>query len=236
MDKEPLTYEVLEAILDKEEFDVVECHTGKQAVHICISTNPDIILIDLELPDKDGHDVIRTVREWSHAPFIIVSARAADQYVIKGLEIGANDYVIKPFNANVLRARIYASLRRAARQEGGTSELFNGPLRINLVRHEVFLGDELIRLTPKEYSLLRFFMLHCGKMLSHRDILREVWGPAHCDNPQYLRVFIKQLREKLEKNPALPVIITTELGIGYRLEFFGDFPPGKEGGLQSELQ
>jgi two-component system, OmpR family, KDP operon response regulator KdpE len=218
IDSEPLTYKILHLVLDESNFVVVECAAGKRAIQFCASLSPDIMLIDLELPDMDGHAVIRAVREWSSMPFIIVSARSANEDVIKGLELGADDYITKPFNVDVLRARINASLRKSAVRESGESELSNGPLRINLARHEVFLGDDLIGLTKKEYNLLRYFLVNCGKILSHKDILREVWGGAHSEDVQYLRVFVGQLRNKLEKDPTRPVLITTELGVGYRME------------------
>ena len=227
VDKEPLTYKILDIILDKEEFEIVDCQTGKRAVQICISIKPNIILIDLDLPDTEGHNIIKTVHEWSPVPFIIVSARSANEDVIEGLEMGAVDYVIKPFNADVLRARINASLRTYVKHKSGVSELSNGPLRIDLMRHEVFLGEELIHLTPMEYNLLRFFMIHRGKMLGHRKILHEVWGSAHSDSTHYLRVFIKQLRNKIEINPAQTAILTTELGIGYRMEVLNDLKQGE---------
>lgn len=231
VDKDPLTYKILDIILDKSEFEVVECQSGKQAVQLCVSIKPDIMLLSLSLPDMKSEDIIKAVREWSQMPVIIVSSQAANGKVIKGLEMGADDYVIKPFNSDVLRARINASLRKSAVLETGEPELSNGPLRMDLVRHRVFLGDELIALTPKEYNLLRFFISNCGKMLSHREILHEVWGPAHSDNKQYLRVFVGQLRKKIEINPAMSAIITTELGIGYRMEFLQDSPRNEQGEL-----
>lgn len=224
VDKEPQTYKLLNVVLDDQDFDVVECLTGKQAISLCASTKPDIILIDLEMPDIKGEDIIRAIREWTQTPIIILSANKTNDDVINGLNMGADDYVIKPFNTDVLRARINASLRKSAVQETGEPELSNGPLRMDLVKHQVYLDKKLISFTPKEYNLLRFFMVHCGKMLSHREILNQVWGAAHSDDTQYLRVFIGQIREKIEKDPAVPVIITTELGIGYRMEFLPDLP------------
>jgi two-component system, OmpR family, KDP operon response regulator KdpE len=208
----------LNLVLDGQEFDVVECSTGKQAIQLCVSLKPDIVLLDLQMPDMPGQDVIIAIREWSQVPVIIVSSHQTDENVISGLNMGADDYVIKPFNTDVLRARINASLRKSAVAETGEPELTNGPLRIDLVRHQVFLSDTLLPLTPKEYDLLRYFMVHQGKMLNHRDLLREVWGAAHIADTQYLRVFIGQIREKIEEDPRNPRIITTELGIGYRME------------------
>lgn len=224
VDKEPQTFKLLHVVLDDQDFEVVECLTGKQAISLCASTKPDIILIDLEMPDIKGEDIIMAIREWTQTPIIILSANKTNEDVINGLNMGADDYVIKPFNTDVLRARINASLRKSAVQQAGEPELSNGPLRMDLVRHEVYLNDTLIGFTPKEYNLLRFFMTHCGIMLGHREILNKVWGSAHSDDTQYLRVFIGQIREKIEADPAQPVIITTELGIGYRMEFLPDLP------------
>jgi len=232
VDKDLQTYKILDIILDKSDFNVVECPSGRQAIQLCVSLKPDIMLLSLSLPDMKSEDIIAAIREWSEMPVIIVSSHAANEEVIKGLNMGADDYVIKPFNADVLRARINASLRKSAVSESGESELSNGPLRMDLVRHEVFLDDELIAFTPKEYSLLRFFITHCGKMLSHREILHEIWGAAHGDDTQYLRVFIGQIREKIENDPAVPAIITTELGIGYRMEFLQDLSPHRQGEMQ----
>ena len=230
VDKDPQTYRILDLILDNSEFEVIECPTGKRAIELCISSKPDIMLLSLSLPDMKSEDIITAIREWSPVPVIIVSSRTTDDEVIKGLNMGAADFVIKPFNADVLRARINASIRQSAVLGTGVSEISNGPLRMNLARHEVFLGDELLALTPKEYELLRFFITHTGKMLTHREILREVWGPAHNDSTQYLRVFVGQLRKKIEKTNSLPRIISTELGIGYRMEFIQDL--SKQGELE----
>ena len=230
VDSEPLTYKILDIVLDREDFDVVECLSGRQAIQLCVSIKPDIVLLDLDMPDMSGQQIITAIREWSHMPFIIISARKTDDDVIRGLDLGADDYVIKPFNTDVLRARISASLRKTVIQENGEPELRNGNLRMDLVRHAVFLDDKPIPFTPKEYSLLRFFITNCGKMLGHREILNEVWGGAHSEDTQYLRVFIGQIREKIEKDPANPVIITTEPGIGYRMEFIND-APHKQGEL-----
>jgi two-component system KDP operon response regulator KdpE len=187
-----------------------------------VSISPDIILIDFDMPDMKGKEVIRSIREWSQTPVIIVSSSKTNENIIEGLNYGADDYVTKPFNADVLRARINATLRKSIVKDVGEPELSNGPLRIDLVRHEVFLDEKLISFTPKEYSLLRYFIVHCGKMLGHRDILNEVWGAGHSDDTQYLRVFIGQIREKIEDDPTNPTIIKTELGIGYRMEFLPD--------------
>lgn len=219
VDTEPQSYKILNLVLEEQDFTVVECLSGKQALRLCVSIKPDLVLLDLNLPDMDGKDIIQSIREWSQVPIILLSQRMTNADVISGLNMGADDFVQKPFNVDVLRARINASLRKSAIQEVGVPELVNGPLRIDLVRHQVFLKDTLISFTPKEYSLLRYFIIHRGKMLSHKDLLNEVWGKSHSDDTQYLRVFVGQIREKIEVDPASPAIITTELGIGYRMEF-----------------
>lgn len=224
VDHDPQTYKILDIVLNKQDFEVIECLTGAEAIRLCVSISPDIILIDFDMPDMKGKDIIKGIREWSQTPVIIVSSRKADDDIIHGLNYGADDYVIKPFNADVLRARINASLRKSITKEVGEPELKNGPLRIDLVRHEVFLDEKLVSFTPKEYSLLRYFIINSGRMLGHRDILNEVWGAGHSDDTQYLRVFVGQIREKIEIDPSNPVIIKTELGIGYRMELFLDSP------------
>lgn len=218
VDDEPQIQKMLGILLGGEDFKIVESLTGKQAVRMCVSTKPDLILLDLGLPDMDGKEVITAIREWSQVPIIVLSVCSLDEEITAALNIGANDYVTKPFNVEVLLARINAALRSSAVRETGEPELSNGTLRMDLVRHEVFLDDELVAFTPKEYDLLRYFMVNRGKMLTHKEILRAVWGAAHSDDTTYLRVYIGQIREKIEANPTRPTFITTEAGIGYRME------------------
>ena len=155
--------------------------------------------------------------------------RANDEEIVAALDRGADDYVVKPFNVDVLMARINANLRKAAIKEAGEPLLINGPIRMDLVRHEVFIEENKAAFTPKEYELLRYFMVNRGKMLTHKQILKEIWGPAHGEDTQYVRVYIGQLREKLETDPANPRFIMTEPGIGYRMEVLPDSLP--KGGL-----
>jgi two-component system KDP operon response regulator KdpE len=218
VDSDQKMQKMLGVVLDEADFKLIDCLTGKQATRLAVSTKPDMVLLDLNLPDMEGGDVITALREWSEVPIIILSARAHDDDVVKALNMGADDYVIKPFSADVLLARINASLRSSAISETGEPELVNGPLRMDLVRHEVFLDSELLAFTPKEYNLLRYFMINSGKMLSHREILKAVWGDAHAEDTQYLRVFVGQIREKIDKKSPVPSLIITEPGIGYRME------------------
>ncbi len=224
VDNEPQTKKMLEIVFAEQGFTVEGCNKGKQAVSLSITLKPNIVLLDLNLPDMNGTGVITALREWSQVPIIVLTARSTDEDVVQALNLGASDYVTKPFNMNVLQARINATLRASAVQETGEPQLTNGLLRMDLVKHQVFLSDKLISFTPKEYNLLRYFMVNCGKMLTHKQILHEVWGTAHGDNAQYLRVFIGQIREKIEEDPAVPVIITTELGVGYRMEIADIIP------------
>lgn len=218
VDDEPQIRKMLNIYLDASDFHVEESDSGRQAVRLTASIKPDLVLLDLGLPDIDGKEVIASIREWSQVPIIVLSVRAADEEVAAALNLGADDYVSKPFNADVLLARINANLRKAAVRKAGEPELTNGSIRMDLVRHEVFLHGEKIFLTPKEYALLRYFILNRGRMLTHKQILKDVWGPAHGENTQYLRVYVSQLREKLERDPTEPEYIVTEPGIGYRME------------------
>jgi two-component system KDP operon response regulator KdpE len=204
--------------LESAEYKVVECDNGKEGMRLAASINPELILLDLGLPDVNGKTVIASVREWSQVPIIVCSAQNADNEIIQALQAGADDYITKPFNPDVVMARIHANLRKAATAEAGDPEIANGHIRMDLVRHEVFLGDVKTLFTPKEYELLRYFLVHSGKMLTHRDILKAVWGNAHTDDMQYLRVYVRQLREKIEPDMSEPRYIITEPGIGYRME------------------
>ncbi len=220
VDDEPQIKKMLSILLEVENFKMIESLSGKQAIRLCVSTKPDLILLDLGLPDMDGKDVISAIREWSQVPIIVLTVRSDDEEVTAALNLGANDYVTKPFNVDVLLARINAALRSSAVRETGDAELCNGTIRMDLVRHEVFLNDTLTPFTPKEYDLLRHFMVNRGKMLTHKEILKAVWGVAHAEDTAYLRVYIGQIREKIEQNSATPIFIKTEAGIGYRMETF----------------
>jgi len=218
IEDEPPIRKLFNISLEEAGYKVVECASGKEGIRLAASIRPEIILLDLGLPDIDGKEVITSTREWSQIPIIVCSVRNADDEIIQALERGADDYVTKPFNPDVLLARIHANLRKAVTQEAGEPEIVNGHIRMNLVRHEVFLHGQKVVFTPKEYDLLRYFLVHRGKMLTHKQILKDVWGTAHLDDMQYLRVYVSQLREKVEPEPTSPRYIMTEPGIGYRME------------------
>jgi two-component system KDP operon response regulator KdpE len=222
VDDEPQIRKLLRIMLETEDFKPVECENGKQAIRQVPSVKPELVILDLGLPDLDGKEVIKGIREWSQVPIIICSVRNDDEEIAEALNLGADDYVVKPFNPAVLMARINANLRKAATQEAGEPEISNGKIRMDLVRHEVFIDGEKVAFTPKEYKLLRYFVVNRGKMLTHRQILKDVWGPAHGDDMQYLRVYVGQIREKIETNINDPQYIITEPGIGYRMESISD--------------
>lgn len=216
---------LLNIYLEASNFKVAEAENGKSAIRIAVSVKPDLIILDLGLPDIDGKEVITSVRQWAQTPIIVLSVRSDDEEIAAALNLGADDYVTKPFSSEVLLARINANLRKAAVREAGEPEISNGDIRMDLVKHEVYINNEKIGLTPKEYDLLRLFILNRGKMLTHKQILKDVWGPAHADNTQYLRVYVSQLREKIEAgNPEKPYIFT-EPGIGYRMEIRNNEEP-----------
>jgi two-component system KDP operon response regulator KdpE len=218
VDDEPQIRKLLKITLKDEGYKTEECENGAQAVRMSASIKPDLVILDLGLPDMDGKEVIDSLREWSQVPIIVCSVRDADKEVVDALGRGADDYVTKPFNPDILIARIQTNLRKSATQEAGEPDLTNGRIRIDLVRHEVFIDSESTFFTPKEYELLRYFMIHRGKMITHKQLLKDVWGPAHSDDMQYLRVYVSQLREKIEPDLKDPTYVITEPGIGYRME------------------
>jgi len=220
---------VLNISLESMGYKVVESENGREGCRLAASINPELIILDLGLPDIDGKEVITNIRSWSQLPIIVCSVRSGDKEIIEALEVGADDYITKPFNPAVLLARVHANLRKAATAEAGQPELANGHIRMDMVRHEVFLNGVKTTFTPKEYELLRYFIVHAGKMLTHRDILKDVWGSAHTDDMQYLRVYVRQLREKIEPAGSERRYIVTEPGIGYRMEVFeAEQPPLKK--------
>jgi two-component system KDP operon response regulator KdpE len=181
---------------------------------------PDVILLDLGLPDIDGLEVTRRLREWSDVPIIVISAREQEQDKIKALDAGADDYLTKPFGAGELVARIRVAMRHKALREAGQHEsIFTlGNLRVDLARRQVFLNEKEVHLTPIEYKLLTVLIKNAGKVLTHRQLLKEVWGPPYLTETQYLRVYMAQLRHKLEADPARPSFLINEPGVGYRLK------------------
>jgi len=217
IDDEPQIHRFLRAALQADGFEPLRADTGAEGLREIARTAPDAVVLDLGLPDMDGKEVLTKAREFYHEPIIILSARDREMEKIEALDLGANDYVEKPFSVGELLARLRAALRqRSHAAEPPPAVIKTGPLTIDFPRRFVTRGDEAVHLSPKEYDLLAKLALNAGKVMQHRDLLIAVWGPAHVDDTQYLRVFIGQLRQKIENDPAEPQIILTEPGIGYR--------------------
>jgi two-component system, OmpR family, KDP operon response regulator KdpE len=210
---------VLRALLVAEDYRLHEATAGGEGLAQASSRHPDLILLDLGLPDRDGVEIIREIRRWSQIPILILSARDREQDKIEALDAGADDYVSKPFAPGEVLARIRASLRRAAvldKDEPSNTVNF-GDVSVNLGARRVFLAGSEVHLTPNEYKVLQVLIRNAGKVATHRQLLNEVWGPEHLEEAQYLRVFMGQLRRKLEADPAHPRHLITEPGVGYRL-------------------
>ncbi|WHZ28220.1 MAG: DNA-binding response regulator KdpE [Nitrospira sp.] len=218
IEDEPEIRRFLRTTLPAHGFRLHEAVTGKDGLTEAKARNPDLVLLDLGLPDLEGNEVIRQIREWTTTPIIVLSARDGEQAKVAALDLGADDYITKPFGVNELLARVRTALRHAARPgDGGESVFVLGDLKVDLGRRQVFVSEKEAHLTPIEYKLLTTLIRHAGKVLTHRQLLKEVWGPLHMDEGHYLRVYMRQLRNKLERNPAQPRYLVTELGVGYRL-------------------
>lgn len=216
VDDEPQILRFLRPALSAGGYDVITAETAAEARHLTATQAPDAILLDLGLPDRDGKEVIRDIRSWSKVPIIVLSARDREAEKIEALDLGADDYVNKPFGVGELLARIRASLRHAMPEGPTPTTLQCGALKIDTGKHLVQNHGATLHLTPKEFDLLLLLMRSPGKVLTHRHMLNAVWGPAHTEDVQYLRVLVGQLRQKIEQNPAEPALVITEPGIGYR--------------------
>ncbi len=217
VDDEPAILRFLKPALEANGYEMHSVGTVAAALKQIAATAPDAVVLDLGLPDGDGKDVIRRVREWSDVPIIVLSARDREAEKIESLDLGADDFVNKPFGVGELMARLRASFRHRLQNRDETPQLRAGDLEIDIVKHRVLRAGQEVKLTPKEFELLSFLVRHSGKVVTHRQILTAVWGPAHTEDTQYLRVYIGQLRQKLEVNPDNPGILVTEPGIGYRI-------------------
>ena len=207
----------LRASLTSNGYHVVEAETGAEGLAQGAARNPDLVLLDLGLPDQDGLLVTERLREWAKMPIIVLSARGKEEDKIKALDAGADDYLTKPFGIGELLARIRVALRHSARSESGESQFAMGSVKVDLGRRQVTKGDSEVHLTPIEYKLLTTLIKYEGRVITHRQLLKEVWGPGSSEQTQYLRVYMGQLRHKLEDNPSRPQFLTTEPGVGYRL-------------------
>jgi two-component system KDP operon response regulator KdpE len=219
VEDEPQMQKFLRAALANEGYKTLDATTAAEGISLARTHNPDLVLLDLGLPDMDGMEVTKRLRELSSRPIIVISARGQEQDKIGALDVGADDYLTKPFGTGELMARIRVALRHAARAAEARVEpvLEVGELRIDLDKRQVFIGEREVHLTPNEYKLFAYLMKNAGKVLTHRQLLKEVWGAAYASQTHYLRVYMVQLRHKLEADPARPHYLLTEPGVGYRL-------------------
>ncbi|HEV7165036.1 MAG TPA: response regulator [Gammaproteobacteria bacterium] len=204
--------------LESEGMEVHEASTGSQGLTDAGRLKPDLLILDLGLPDMDGVDVVKRLREKSPVPIIVLSARSLETAKIATLDAGADDYLTKPFSVGELLARVRAAVRRAHGLSGGERREFSlGELKVDLVKRRVTNADKEVHLTPIEYRLLEALVRNAGKVMTHQQLLREVWGPEHAEDNHYIRIYMAQLRHKLEEDPARPRFLLTETGVGYRL-------------------
>jgi two-component system KDP operon response regulator KdpE len=219
IEDEPQMRRFLRAALEPHDYRLVDAETAREGLAHATAHSPDVVLLDLGLPDMDGLEVTRRIREWSRMPIIVLSARGRESDKVAALDAGADDYVTKPFAVGELLARMRVALRHALQSDGGPEEpTFEvGDLRVDLAARRVHVADREIHLTPTEYKLLAVLVRHAGRVLTHRQLLKEVWGMNAIQHTHYLRVYMTQLRHKLEPDPARPLYLRTELGVGYRL-------------------
>jgi two-component system KDP operon response regulator KdpE len=224
VDDEPQIRRLLRVSLAAQGYHLIEASTGEQALTRAATEYPDLVILDLGLPDIDGQEVVRRLREWTAVPIIVLSVRDRENDKVQAFDEGADDYVTKPFGMSELMARIRAALRHRIRIETKDPVYRAGDLVVDLARRTVTMAGSDVKLTPKQYDLLRVLVTHAGRVLTHQQLLRQVWGPGYSEETQYLRVYIGQLRQKIEPDLARPRYILTEPGVGYRLRD-ADEPP-----------
>lgn len=215
IDDEPQIRKLLQISLESHDYMVREAASGKEGVQMAANHSPEVILLDIGLPDKSGHEILKELRGWYSKSIIILSVQSSEEDIVRALDNGATDYLTKPFRTGELLARIRAVMRRNQSAENCV-ELRFGKLSVDLVARTVRIGDGIVKLTQTEYNLLALFARNEGRVLTHQYILKEIWGVGHQTETQYLRVFVAQLRKKIEENPNRPQHIVTESGVGYR--------------------
>jgi two-component system KDP operon response regulator KdpE len=220
IEDEPQMLRFLRASLGAHSYRLLESRTAEDGIAQAAARSPDLVLLDLGLPDMDGLDVTTRLREWTRTPIVVLSARGRDEDKIRALDAGADDYLTKPFSVGELLARIRVALRHAAggAPRPGEPAFTSGELTIDLAKRQVLVEGREIHLTPTEYKLLSMLVRHVDRVVTHRQLLKEVWGPSYVDHTEYLRVFMGQLRHKLERDPARPRFLVNEPGVGYRLK------------------
>jgi two-component system KDP operon response regulator KdpE len=221
IDDEPQILRALRTILSAKQFRVSTASRGEEGLALAAAQPPDVVILDLTLPDLDGFEVCARLREWTQVPIIVLSVRDGEGDKVRALDRGADDYLTKPFGIEELLARIRVALRHSAQAQGARQTIVKaGSLEIDLAQHQVLKSGAEVKLTGTEFKLLAYLIANAGRVLTHRSLLTSVWGPADADHVEYLRVFIRQLRKKLEENPEEPRYLRTEPGVGYR--FVGD--------------
>ncbi|MDB6018956.1 MAG: response regulator [Pedosphaera sp.] len=218
IDDEPQIQRLLTITLEANGYRVTTTGTGQQGLAAAAQQNHDIIILDLGLPDINGVEVLKQLREWTQIPVVVLTVHDKEAEKIEALDSGADDYITKPFNSGELLARLRSALRRADKGSQGEPDFNAGELSVNFASRTVTRKGQTIKLTVTEYTLLRLFIKHADKVLTHRHILREIWGPNHESDTHYLRVYMTRLREKLEADPTKPALFLTEPGVGYRFK------------------
>ena len=217
VDDEPHIRRFLRLGLEGQGYEVVEAPTAQAAIRAAVDAQPELVVLDLGLPDGEGFDVLGTLREWSRAPVLVLSVRNREAEKVRAFELGADDYVVKPFGMAELLARIKTALRRRTAAQADVPLFRVGGLEVDLARRMVRVDGADVCLSPKQYRLLQILVSNAGKVVTHRQLLNEIWGPLHRDDVQYLRVFVRKLRNRIEADAARPRYLLTELGVGYRL-------------------
>jgi two-component system KDP operon response regulator KdpE len=218
IEDDPQLQMLLSTTLESQHYQVLALTTGQEGLIAARHKQPSLLILDLGLPDIDGQEVISRLRKWSEVPIIVLSARNQESEITQALDNGADDYLTKPFSTVILLSRIKALLRRVAKVPGGVQEFFQaGEMKIELTRRRVFVGAQEVGLTPIEFNLLSELVRHAGFVVTHRQLLEKVWGASHVEHSHYLRIYMGQLRHKLEVDPARPRYLLTEAGVGYRL-------------------
>jgi two-component system KDP operon response regulator KdpE len=220
IDDEPQIRKFLRIALASQGYRVIEAGTGAEGIEQAALTRPDVIVLDLGLPDLDGQEVLRAVREWSSVPVIVLSVRASEAQKVQALDSGANDYVTKPFGIQEFLARVRALLRATTASTASDAVVEVGPLRIDAAARRVSLSGQAVELTRKEYAVLWLLARHRGRLITQHQLLTDIWGPSHTDKSHYLRIVVGHLRRKLNDDAAAPRFIVTEPGVGYRLAEF----------------
>ncbi len=222
VEDDPQMRRFLKTGLEAHGYEVAEAKTGREGLAAIVTRLPEVVLLDLALPDMEGTEVLAEIRGWSKVPVIVLSARTQSDEKIKALDLGANDYVTKPFDMGELMARVRAAMRQKIADKGAEPLFVSGRLKVDLLRRVVTVGGAEVRLSPREYELLKVLVVNAGMVMTHPMLLREVWGPAQAEESTYLRIFVGRLRHKIEADPARPKLIVTEPGVGYRLKVLAE--------------